>query len=78
MASDAKLTLAMLLAAIGPSDHRKGPPRCEPTVDDQTPRDATAVCSRCGRRMNLDDLGGGAPGGPYKPLPVCGKGEVAP
>lgn len=46
--------------------------RCVPTLDAQSPRDMTAVCSRCGRRLTMDDMGGGEPGpGPMKPLPAC-------
>ena len=45
--------------------------RCEPSLDEQTLQDGTAVCSVCKRRLTLDDIGGGPPGGPFKPLPEC-------
>lgn len=45
--------------------------RCDPTADNQTPFDCTAVCRNCKRRLTMDDMGGGPPGGPFKPLPEC-------
>lgn len=45
--------------------------RCDPEIDDQTHIDLTAVCSRCGRRLTMDDIGGGPMGGPRVPYPAC-------
>lgn len=74
----ATLLAALAAAAMdGAPPRRPGVLRCEPAVDAQTLVDLTAVCARCKRRLTMDDIGGGPPGGPAKPLPVC-QGEAKP
>lgn len=65
------LLFSIMGLALAPEPTRNRVARCQPAVDEQSQRDATAVCSVCGRRLTLDDIGGGAPDGPYKPLPEC-------
>lgn len=63
--------LAMPLVAEAMDRHGMRVKRCEPSLDEQTLQDGNAVCSVCKRRLTLDDIGGGPPGGPFKPLPEC-------
>ena len=65
------LLFAIMGMALAPEPPRNRVLRCTPSLDSQTRVDGTAVCSVCGRRLDLDDIGGGAPDGPFKPLPEC-------
>ena len=59
----ARMTLMLAMAAAGV--HMPPPvPRCDPRIDDDSPKDATAGCRKCGRRLRLDEI--------MEP-PVCGK-----
>lgn len=62
------LAIASLAMAMSVPERR---PRCEPELDEQSRADGTAVCKNCGRRLTLEDLGGGRPDGPYRAMPYC-------
>lgn len=54
-----------LVAGLRPTQQ---PRKCFLTVDDLTLTDHKALCSVCGRRLGLDDIGNGVPNciGPVK------------
>ena len=64
--------LMMALAALMvPECTTPAVKRCDPVMDDQTLRDATTRCAVYGRRLTMDDIGGGDFINGPKPLPAC-------
>ena len=48
------LLLAAMLIGMGGLDTGPRVLRCDPAIDKDTQRTLTAVCRRCGRRLDLD------------------------